>query len=76
MINTYLENLKLMDFYTLESKDCVRMSWNNLPSTKLETMRAVLPIGVHYTPFKETEEMPMEYEPLRSPCGAVLNPFS
>ncbi len=31
----YVSLMQQLDFYGLESKDAVRMSWNNLPSTKV-----------------------------------------
>ena len=43
--------MQQLDFYGLESKDAVRMSWNNLPSTKVQLTRAVVPIGVFYCKY-------------------------
>ena len=66
-----------MDFYALEAQDGVRCSWNNIPPTKLQATRAILPIGVHYTPYKDLENLPtVEYDPLRCKCSAVLNPYA
>ena len=64
-----------MDFYALESQDGVRCTWNNIPPTKLQATRAVLPIGIHYSPYKDLENIAtVEYDPLRCKCSAVLNP--
>lgn len=36
----------------------------------------MLPIGVHYTPYKDLENLALvEYEPLRCKCQAILNPY-
>ena len=65
-----------IDFYNEEIKDGIRFSWNTIPPTKLALTRAVLPLGVHYTPYKEIDESNrMEYEPLRCKCQAILNPY-
>lgn len=52
-------------------------SWNVFPSNRLESSRLVVPLGVLYTPLKEKELLPVQYEPVtcKSPCRAVLNPF-
>lgn len=65
-----------MDFYQMEAQDAVRLVWNNIPSTKLASTRAVLPVGVHYTPYKDLENLAIvEYEPLKCRCGVILNPY-
>jgi len=52
-------------------------SWNVFPSNRLESSRLVVPLGVLYTPLKEKENQPVQYEPVtcKAPCRAVLNPF-
>ena len=45
-----------MDFYSVEAKDGVRLSWNNIPPTKKVATRAILPIAIHYTPFCELKK--------------------
>ncbi|KAM3130641.1 hypothetical protein pb186bvf_017233 [Paramecium bursaria] len=68
--------MQQLDFYGLESKDAVRMSWNNLPSTKVQLTRAVVPIGVFYSPMKDLENLVVvEYSPLYCRCGSILNPY-
>jgi protein transport protein SEC23 len=53
-----------MDFYSLEAQDGVRLSWNNIPSTKLAATRSVLPIGVHYNPYRDLDNLvTLEYAP-------------
>lgn len=60
-----------------EEQDGVRLSWNVFPSSRLESSRLVVPLGVLYTPLKEKEQAPVHYEPVtcKSPCRAVLNPY-
>ncbi|KAG7118012.1 Protein transport protein SEC23 like [Verticillium longisporum] len=74
-----------MDYDTLkeqwsevEDRDGVRLSWNVLPSTRMEASRLVVPIGALYTPLKEKPETPLlHFEPVtcKQPCRSVLNPF-
>ncbi|KAL4494573.1 hypothetical protein ABPG72_004475 [Tetrahymena utriculariae] len=66
----------MIDIYEIEQKDGVRCVWNNIPPTKLAATRAVVPIGIHYTPYKELDPSNrMEYEALRCRCQAILNPY-
>ncbi|KAA8904166.1 hypothetical protein FN846DRAFT_953070 [Sphaerosporella brunnea] len=60
-----------------EETDGVRLSWNVFPSNRLESSRLVVPVGVLYTPLKEKEQPPVQYEPVtcKQPCRAVLNPY-
>lgn len=55
----------------------VIFSWNVFPSGRLESSRLVVPIGILYTPLKEKEQAPVQYEPVtcKNPCRAVLNPY-
>lgn len=65
-----------MDFHTLEGQDGVRLVWNNIPCTKLQATRWVLPIGVHYSPYRDLDNLAtLEYNPIKCKCGSVLNPF-
>lgn len=60
----------------MEADDGIRMVWNNMPSTKIAATRAVLPISIHYTPYKDIEELNiMDYDPVRCRCSAILNPY-
>ena len=38
-----------------ESRDGVRMSFNCWPTSWIEAVKLVLPLGVMYTPFKKME---------------------
>ncbi|KAL3516695.1 hypothetical protein ACH5RR_023597 [Cinchona calisaya] len=69
----------MTEFLDLEAQDAVRMPWNVLPGTKLESAQCVIPISAIYTPLKPlpptTPVLP--YSPLRCRnCRSVLNPFS
>ena len=60
----------------MESQDGIRCSWNILPSTKTNIVKAHIPMGVLYTPMKDTDNLfQVEYRPLVSKSGAYLNPF-
>ncbi|KAI9741009.1 MAG: GTPase-activating protein S23 [Cirrosporium novae-zelandiae] len=75
-----------MDYETLkdqwsevEDRDGIRLSWNTLPSSRMEASRLVVPIGALYTPLKEKPDTPLlSYEPVtcKAPCRAVLNPYA
>lgn len=61
-----------------EDRDGVRISWNVWPSSRLEATRMVVPLGVLFTPLKERDLPPIQYEPVmcsRQSCRAVLNPM-
>ncbi|KAI9771862.1 MAG: GTPase-activating protein S23 [Geoglossum simile] len=62
----------------LEDRDGIRLSWNTLPSSRMEASRLVVPIAALYTPLKEMPDRPLlQYEPVtcKAPCRAVLNPY-
>lgn len=62
----------------MEERDGARLSWNTLPSSRMEASRLVVPIGVCYTPLKQSEECRaslLPYDPVPCKCRAVLNPF-
>ncbi|KAF9693604.1 GTPase-activating protein S23 [Ascochyta clinopodiicola] len=62
----------------IEDTDGVRLSWNTLPSSRMEASRLVVPIGALYTPLKEKTDTPLlQYDPVacKAPCKAILNPF-
>ncbi|KAK7350559.1 hypothetical protein VNO77_09307 [Canavalia gladiata] len=67
----------MAEFVDLESQDGVRMPWNVIPGTKQESLNAVVPVSVIYTPIKHFPAMPLlPYAPLRCrTCRSVLNPF-
>ncbi|MCJ1414309.1 GTPase-activating protein S23 [Xylographa parallela] len=63
----------------VEDRDGIRLSWNVIPSTRMEASRLVVPIGALYTPLKEKPDTPLlQYEPVtcKQPCRAVLNPYA
>ncbi|MCJ1242860.1 GTPase-activating protein S23 [Trapelia coarctata] len=63
----------------IEDRDGIRLSWNVIPSTRMEASRLVVPIGALYTPLKEKPDSPLlQYEPVtcKQPCRAVLNPYA
>lgn len=61
----------------IEDTDGVRLSWNTIPSTRMEASRLVVPVAALYTPLKPLENPPLQYEPVtcKAPCRAVLNPY-
>ena len=73
-----------MDFYGIEQRDAVRLSWNTFPSNRLALTRSVIPMGALYcsiminlAPMKDIEDlMLVAYSPLYCKCGAVINPYN
>ncbi|KAL2319408.1 hypothetical protein Fmac_028377 [Flemingia macrophylla] len=67
----------MAEFVDLESQDGVRMPWNVIPGTRQESLNAVVPVSVVYTPIRHFPSMPvLPYAPLRCrTCRSVLNPF-
>lgn len=66
-------------FQQKEEHDGIRLSWNIWPSTRIESSRIVVPLGVAYTPLKNIQDLPtVDYEPIRCKgqnCAAALNPY-
>ncbi|KAK5454151.1 GTPase-activating protein S23 [Exophiala xenobiotica] len=62
----------------VEDRDGVRLSWNIIPSTRMEANRLVVPVSLMLTPLKELNKPLLNYEPVtcKPPCRAVLNPFA
>ncbi|KAK2728030.1 hypothetical protein QYM36_008490 [Artemia franciscana] len=60
-----------------ESRDGVRMSFNCWPTSWIEAVKLVLPLGVMYTPFKKMESgFVLPYKPVvcrTNNCKAMLN---
>jgi protein transport protein SEC23 len=50
------------------------MSWNVWPSTRLEAVKLVVPIGAMYTPLHSNQPT-VPYEPVACRCRAILNPY-
>ncbi|XP_020212649.1 protein transport protein SEC23 [Cajanus cajan] len=67
----------MAEFLDLESQDGVRMPWNVIPGTRQDSLNAVVPVSVVYTPIRHFPSMPvLPYAPLRCrTCRSVLNPF-
>jgi protein transport protein SEC23 len=64
-----------MDWNAQEQINGTRMSWNIWPSTKVDAVKIIVPVGALYTPMKTTENLQLvEYDPIYCSCGAVLNP--
>jgi protein transport protein SEC23 len=60
-----------MDIYGQESRDGIRFSWNNFPTSKLASTRVVVPVGCLYSPARELDNLAVvEYEPQR--CDNAL----
>ncbi|MNE87803.1 hypothetical protein D3C80_1850410 [compost metagenome] len=66
-----------MDIYENEDKNCVRHSWNVLPSSRIEAAKMVLPIGTLITPLKEVADLNvLGYNPvICNHCRGILNPY-
>eukprot|EP00939_MAST-03C_sp_MAST-3C-sp1_P003211 g3211.t1 len=65
-------------FSANEERDGVRFSWNLWPTSKIESIKMVVPIGCMFTPLRPIENLkkPYPYHPVRcKKTGAVLNPF-
>lgn len=64
-----------------EDVDGLRFNWNVWPTTRVEAAKIVLPLGVMFTPLKESLARPLppvNYEPVpcaRQSCRAILNPY-
>lgn len=65
-----------MNDYLSENNN-LRCVWNALPQNRLDKERYIVPLGFHYTPLKQVENLQLlEYEPiLCSNCQSVLNPY-
>jgi protein transport protein SEC23 len=67
-----------MDWNASEQINGTRMSWNIWPSTKVDAVKIIVPVGCLYTPMKATENLQLvEYDPVPCrgrDCGAMLNP--
>ena len=62
-----------------ETNDGIRMSWNYLPTTKVQADLCVVPVACLFTPLKEFPRGKncVNYAPIicsKDTCGAVLNP--
>ena len=68
-----------MNFLEAEKIDGVRLSWNVWPTSRLEQVKLVIPLGVMYTPLMNQQEVyRCDYAPLKcrkEPCSAILSPW-
>eukprot|EP00485_Elphidium_margaritaceum_P003146 CAMPEP_0202686984 /NCGR_PEP_ID=MMETSP1385-20130828/2714_1 /ASSEMBLY_ACC=CAM_ASM_000861 /TAXON_ID=933848 /ORGANISM="Elphidium margaritaceum" /LENGTH=816 /DNA_ID=CAMNT_0049341685 /DNA_START=32 /DNA_END=2482 /DNA_ORIENTATION=- len=69
-----------MNFEEAEKIDGLRLSWNVWPTTRLEQVKMVIPLGVMYTPLMNQQEcFRCEYPALqcrKDSCQAILSPWS
>jgi len=68
----------MSEFDLNEERDGVRLSWNVWPSSKQEAQNAVIPLGCLYSPFHQSQSIPIvNYEPVlcSGTCRTILNPF-
>ena len=66
-----------MDFYQNEDRDGVRLPWNILPLNRTWAEKVVLPVGVHYSPLKNIQDIGFlgNHPIMCQSCKGVLNPF-
>ena len=69
-----------MNFEEAEKIDGVRLSWNVWPTTRLEQVKMVIPLGIMYTPLINQQDIyKCDYPPLKcrkDTCQAILSPWS
>lgn len=67
-----------MNFEEKEDVDGVRLTWNNVPKSKLQNQRNVAPLAALYTPLNNKSPVPLldatHMQQCRQ-CKAFLNPF-
>ena len=67
-----------MNFEEKEDKDGVRLTWNNVPKSKLQNQRNVIPLSALYTPLNNKSKIPCldSSSIVRCrQCKAFLNPY-
>ncbi|KAJ2999744.1 GTPase-activating protein S23 [Globomyces sp. JEL0801] len=65
----------MASFEEIEDNTGVRLSWNAWPTSRIEATRLVVPISAMYTPLKERDHRPFQYEPIAcKSCRGILNP--
>lgn len=67
-----------MDFESREDIDGVRITWNNVPKSKLQHQRNVVPLSALYTPLNNKSPIPTYPESVAlscRQCKAYANPF-
>ena len=67
------------NFQEAEKIDGVRLSWNVWPTTRLEQVKMIIPLGIMYTPLINQQDVyRCDYPPLKcrkDTCQAVLSPW-
>lgn len=68
----------LSGFEEQEDKDGIRLSWHNVPKSRLQSIHNVAPITAFYTPYNDKAPVPqlpaLQIQQCRQ-CRALLNPF-
>ncbi len=60
-----------------EEQNGIKFIWNSLPSTPQDMTQIVIPVGFHYTPCIQNENLQiLEYEPLKCiKCQSIISPL-
>lgn len=60
-----------------EISNGIRFVWNNLPNNRTDSTIITVPVGFHYQPGRQIENMPLvDYEPVAcKQCKSILNPY-
>lgn len=66
-----------MDIASIEERNCLRHSWNVLPSSRSEAQKMILPVGALITPLKDVPNLQvLPYNPVVcTQCRGILNPY-
>ena len=67
-----------MDFYQLEERDGIRLSWNCIPRSNLQHQRNVIPLSALYTPMNNKSQVNIASEKeavVCRQCRAFINPY-
>ena len=66
-----------MEEQNTEEQNGIKFIWNTLPSTRQDMTKIVIPVGFHYTPCIQNENLQiLEYEPLKcSKCQSIISPL-
>ncbi|PSK76589.1 hypothetical protein CJJ07_003612 [Candidozyma auris] len=67
-----------MSFEEQEDRDGVRLSWHNVPKSKLQSQHNIVPLAAFYTPFNNKSpviRLPVSHFQSCRQCKAILNPF-
>lgn len=66
-----------IDTQSSEEQNGIKFIWNILPSTRQDMTKIVIPVGFHYTPCIQNENLQiLEYEPLKCiKCQSIISPL-